>query len=278
MLWAVPGAVTFWGVADEGGVGAVIRKLRAGVVRSIAFTMPGGPSWTLPVYELPLLAASVLTRSGVEDAQLTVVTPEEAPLIVFGRSVAEQMTGLLEERGIDLICGARPLEFDGGRLRVAPEAEIETEAVISLPRLEGRRIAGVEHDADGFLAIDEKCRVSGMERVFAAGDVTNFPIKQGGIAGQQADVVAAAIAGEVGADVEPEAFEPVLRGELWTGEKPLYLFGHLTGGHGETSTLQEQPPWPEPEGKIIGRYLSEFLRSVPEEGERRLPPEPLLPA
>lgn len=30
MLWSVPGAVTFWGVADEGRVGDVVRELRAG--------------------------------------------------------------------------------------------------------------------------------------------------------------------------------------------------------------------------------------------------------
>jgi sulfide:quinone oxidoreductase len=44
MLAAVPGAVTFWGTADEGQVGDVIADLRAGSLRHLVFTMPGGRS------------------------------------------------------------------------------------------------------------------------------------------------------------------------------------------------------------------------------------------
>src|SRR5512146_2376179 len=44
MLWAVPGAVPFWGVAGEGGTGGLVGKLRAGILRSVVFTMPGGHS------------------------------------------------------------------------------------------------------------------------------------------------------------------------------------------------------------------------------------------
>ena len=263
MLWAVPGAITFWGVADEGGVAGVVRKLRTGVLRDVAFTMPGGRSWGLPLYELALLANTVLARSGVEDARLKIVTPEDAPLQLFGRSVGEQMGRLLDERGIEVFAGAHPVDFDGSRLRIAPGEPIETEAVVSLPRLEGRRIDGIPHDADGFVPVDRHGRVVGMERVFAAGDVTDFPVKQGGIATQQADVIAEAIAAEAGGGVEPAPFDPVLRGVLWTGAEPRYLYGRLTGGHGETSTLSDSPPWPERDGKIVGRYLTEFLASLP---------------
>ncbi len=270
MLWAVPGAVTFWGVADEGSVGAVVRKLRVGGLRSVAFTMPSGCTWALPAYELALLASAVLARSGVKDARLSVVTPEAAPLQIFGRRVAEQMERLLEEHHIDLVTGAHPVKFERDRLRVVPGRPIEAEAVVSLPRLEGRRIDGIPHDSEGFVAVDEHGRLAGMERVFAAGDVTTFPVKQGGIATQQADAVAAEIAAEVGVDVEPLSFDPILRGVLWTGAQPRYLFGQLTGGHGETSSLSNSPPWPEHEGKIVGRYLAPFLDGVPDVSHRTL--------
>jgi len=270
MLWAVPGAVTFWGVADEGSVGAVVRKLRAGGLRSVAFTMPSGCTWALPAYELALLASAVLARSGVKDARLTVVTPEDAPLQIFGRRVSEQMTRLLDEHHIDVIAGAHPVKFERGRLRIVPGDPIEPEAVVSLPRLEGRRIDGIPHDSEGFVPVDEYGGLPEVERVFAAGDVTAFPVKQGGIATQQANSVAAAIAARVGADVEPAPFDPVLRGVLWTGERPRYLYGCLTGGHGETSLLSETPPWPEQEGKIVGRYLAPFLVGVPDVSHRTL--------
>ena len=56
-----------------------------------------------------------------------------------------------------------------------------------------------------------------LEDVFAAGDIANFPIKQGGLAAQQADAAAEAIAAEAGAQVDPQPFKPVLRGILLTG-------------------------------------------------------------
>jgi sulfide:quinone oxidoreductase len=270
MLWAVPGAVTFWGVSDEGGVGDVVRKLRSGGLRNVVFTMPSGCTWALPVYELALLAAAVLARSGVEDGQLAIVTPEDAPLQIFGRRVGEEMAELLEERGIRVISGTHPVKFEHGMLQVAPGDPIATDAVVTLPRLEGRRIGGIPHDPDGFIAVDDHCAVPGMERVFAAGDVTTFPVKQGGIAAQEADAAAEAIVAALGCTSDPAPFEPILRGVLWTGAEPRYLRGHLTGGHGETSTLSGTPPWSEDEGKIVGWHLTPFLADVLEDGDRSL--------
>lgn len=270
MLWAVPGAATFWGVADEGGVGSIIRRLRAGSIRDVVFTMPSGGSWTLPVYELAFLASAVLDRSGVSGARLTVVTPEEEPLLVFGRTVADQMSRLLAERGIAVVPNAHPVKFEGGRFTIAPGDPIEAEAVISLPRLEGRRIEGIPHDEEGFIPVDEHGRVIGLERVFAAGDITTFPVKQGGIATQLADVVAETIASEAGAGIEPAPFDPILRGVLWTGVEHRYLYGRLTGRHGETSSLSEEPPWAEGNAKIVGRYLTSFLADIPDERNQLL--------
>jgi sulfide:quinone oxidoreductase len=262
MLWAVPGAVTFWGVSDEGGFGNFVRRLRSGMLRDVVFTMPGGNSWALPLYELALLASSVLAKSGIEDARLKVVTPEDAPLELFGRAVAEQMAELMEDRGIEVLTGVHPVSFEDGRLSVAPGDPMETEAVISLPRLEGRRIDGLPADSDGFLLTDEHCRVVGARGVYAAGDVTAFPVKQGGIATQEADVAAEALAAAAGAEIEPATFDPVLRGVLWTGGEPRYLFGRPAGGHGEVSALSSEPLWPESNGKILGRYLSPFLAGL----------------
>ena len=198
------------------------------------------------------------------------VTPEGAPLDMFGRTVAERMAQLLEERRIELVAGTHPVGFDGGCLEIAPGGPIESEAVVSLPRLEGRRIDGVPHDEDGFVPVDDHNRVVGMERIFAVGDVTSFPVKQGGIATQQADAAAEAIAAAAGCDLEPSPFDPVLRAVLWTGTEPRYLYGRPTGGHGEVSTLDATPPWHEHDGKIVGRYLTPFLDGFPDENDRSL--------
>ena len=105
--------------------------------------------------------------------------------------------------------------------------------------------------------------------VFAAGDLTSFPIKQGGLAAQQADAAAEAIAARAGAELEPTPFRPVLRGLLLTGMEPRFL-----RGDGEDSVVDTEPLW-WPPAKIVGRHLAPFLaeqlhlsESPPPDGSR----------
>jgi sulfide:quinone oxidoreductase len=262
LLWPVPGVTTFWGLMDEADIESVISRMRDGSAKRVAFTLPGGNSWGLPIYELALFAEAEMRKANVDAPQLTIVTPEEAPLQVFGNEVSAKLSQLLSDRGIAVRTGAHVSKFEQGYLSISPGDDIEADAVVSLPRMEGRQIDGVAHDRNGFIGVDAHCRVPGMKNVFAAGDVTTFPVKQGGIAAQQADVIAETIAADLGCDVDPKPFEPVLRGVLWTGEEPRYLFGHLTGGHGETSSMTDEPPWEPQAGKIMSRYLSPFLSQI----------------
>ncbi len=95
----------------------------------------------------------------------------------------------------------------------------------------------------------------GLTDVYAAGDLTQFPVKQGGIAAQQADAVASAIAADAGATVKPTAFKPVLRGLLLTGRAPRFLRSKMGTSH---SLADTEPLW-WPPAKIVGRYLTPFL-------------------
>jgi sulfide:quinone oxidoreductase len=262
LLWPLPGVTTFWGLMDEADIESVIGRMQDGSAKRVVFALPGTNSWGLPIYELALLAETEMRKAHVDAPQLTVVSPEEAPLQVFGKEVSAKLSQLLSDRGIAVRTGAHIGKFEQGRLSITPGEDLEADAVLSLPRMEGRQIDGVAHDQNGFIGVDAHCRVPGMSNVFAAGDVTTFPVKQGGIAAQQADVIAEAIAADLGCDLDPKPFEPVLRGVLWTGEEPRYLYGHLTGGHGETSSMTEEPPWEPQEGKIMSRYLSPFLSEI----------------
>jgi sulfide:quinone oxidoreductase len=266
LLWSVPGATTFWGVADEGEVQEVVNRLREGRLRRLIFTMPGGHGWALPAYELALLAATELAKIGISGTRLTIVTPEDGPLRIFGRRASEQVAKLLAEQGIEVIAGTHPVAYEHGVLSIVPGEDLEADAVVSLPRLSGRRIEGIPYDNDGFIPVDDHGRIAGVAGAFAAGDVTNFPVKQGGIATQQADAAAAAIAAELGCEVEAKPLDPVLRGVLWTGAKPRYLFGWLGGGHGETSVASERPPWPiDNPSKLIGHHLTPFFSQLDSE-------------
>lgn len=259
LLAGIPGAMTYWGVAEDPAIEELIRELADRQLQRVAFTMPAGRTWALPMYELALLAGSRLSRVEV-DASLVVVTPEDSPLHLFGRHASERVGALLAERGIEVVTGATPIGYGDGVLRTAPGAGVEADAVLSLPRIEGRRIDGVPHDADGFIAVDEHCRIRGMPAAFAVGDVTSFPVKQGGVATQQADLAVETILAELDGEAPPEPFDPILRGVLWTGAEPLYMSSHLVGGHGETSLAGEEPLWEgAATGKIVSRYLTPFL-------------------
>ena len=68
---------------------------------------------------------------------------------------------------------------------------LEVDRVVALPLLHGPQLAGAPAESDyGFIPVDVHGRVKGLQNVYAAGDSTNFPIKQGGLATQQADAVA----------------------------------------------------------------------------------------
>jgi sulfide:quinone oxidoreductase len=129
--------------------------------------------------------------------------------------------------------------------------------IVALPELRGPAVRGLPHDVTGFLPVDEYGRVTGVHGVWAAGDCTDYPIKQGGVAAQQADAVALSIAERAGASVMPEAFKPVLTGILLTGEKPMRL-GADPGAAGPSPDPGVAPGLPQA-AKIAARYLAPHL-------------------
>jgi sulfide:quinone oxidoreductase len=202
-----------------------------------------------------LMAAIRLADSGAREVELTLVTPESAPLRVFGTKPSDAMRELLNKRGIDLRPRTTPVAYRTGILELIPGPALEVDGVVALPILEGKPIPGLEQDARGFVQTDLFGRVEGRDDLYAAGDITTFPIKQGGIAAQQADAAATSIAALAGAPVEPTPFKPILRGLLLTGLTPRYLRSDLLTDETE---IGSEPLW-WPPAKIVGRYLAPFL-------------------
>ena len=88
----------------------------------------------------------------------------------------------------------------------------------------GPATPGIPVDADGFIPVDAARPGAGYaRRLRGSGDATAFPIKQGGLACQQADAVAEQISATAGAPIEPIPFRPVLRGKLMTGGRDRFL-------------------------------------------------------
>src|SRR5215218_9656246 len=274
---AVPGALLFHGRGGTNDVAAALKAASEGRIRRLAFAVPPGVSWPLPLYELALLTAWRLRKDRVSSVTLAFVTPESEPLDLFGPEAAARIRALLEERGIDLRTGVRPVEAGGGRVALSEGPGLPADCTITVPCVEGRRIFGLPGDSEGFIPVDAHGRVIGVDDVYAVGDAANFPVKQGGLATQQADAAAEAIAARLGSARPPQPFRPVLRAVLLTGFAPLYLRANLHD-NGAPPDVGERSLW-RPPGKIAGRYLSPYLAQL------ELPPpnpsafeEPELPA
>jgi sulfide:quinone oxidoreductase len=255
---AIPGSVTVQGPSYTSRFRTVLRELEERRTRRVAFAVPSGASWPLPLYELALMTAARVAERRLRKVELSLVTPEAEPLEVFGAAASQSLRALLEDRGVAVHTGRYPAEFRDGRLTTVPPGEIAAERVVSLPRLHGPGLAGLPHDPEGFIPVDLHGLVQGARDVYAAGDATTCPIKQGGVASQQADAAAEAIAARAGADVEPREFRPVLRGLLLTGSTPRYMRAEVSGGRGEQWDVSEHALW-WPPSKIAGRWLAPYL-------------------
>jgi sulfide:quinone oxidoreductase len=255
---ALPGALTFAREADTTPFRELLDELEHGLVRNVVFAVPSGTVWALPLYELALMTATFIERRSLSDVKLAVVTPEVSVLHIFGSAASRAVSSLLDERGIEVHTRQAPIRIEDRTLIVAHDGAHPADRVVSLPRLEGPCVPGLPHDSRGFIPTDRHGRVDGVNDVYAAGDATTFPIKQGGLATQQADVVADAIAAWAGASVAPEPFRPVLRGILLTGRTPTHLSRPLGDDVGDESRADVEPLW-WPPSKIAGRYLSPYL-------------------
>jgi sulfide:quinone oxidoreductase len=241
--------------------GGLVRDVEEGYAKSIAFLVPPGPVWPLPLYELALMMRERAYSMGMDDLELSLVTPEVVPLAAFGGNASEAVSRSLAEARVSAFCAAGAEVPEARRVIVQPQGlALEATRIVTLPRISGPAIRGLAAGSmDGFVPIDSTCAVPGtMGRVFAAGDAVSFPIKHGGLGCQQADTAAANIARLAGADVAPAVFAPVIRGMLLTGKDPLYLSARVVGPRGFHSEVHQQPPWPADE-KIVAEELGPFI-------------------
>jgi sulfide:quinone oxidoreductase len=255
----LPGAQRFAGGPDAGALRDALGELDGLPCPRIVFAATGGTGWTLPLYELALLIAARLDEEG-RDRRLVVVTPEAEPVGVFGHAASRDVARLLIDHRVELRPSSLAERFEDGRLWLATGGSLAADLVIALPEPAGPRPAGVPVDESGFIPVDRYGRVPGAPGVWAVGDATARPLKQGGLAAQQADVAARSIAAWAGAEVEPEPYEPVLRGVLLTGEEPRFL--RRAAGSTVPSTASDRPLW-SPAGKLAARRLGTYLASRP---------------
>lgn len=251
-------AVTIDAARMEEILHGIVQDVEAGYIKRLAFVAPGRMAWPLPLYELALMTAGRAYDMNM-DVAITLVTPEDSPLAIFGQTASSAVAELLARSNVQTIHSAYAEVHHEGALLINPgDRRLDVDRVIALPELYGPCVRGIPLSEHGFLRVNPYGRVLAAEGVYAAGDCTEFPVKHGGVGSQQADVVAQSIAAQAGAPVTPEPFHPVIHGMLLTGDKPLYLTAKITGGHGFSSQLTDTPTW-SPPSKIAAKYLAPYL-------------------
>jgi sulfide:quinone oxidoreductase len=251
------GALTFGTSTDATGrLRALVADVLTRDAASVAFAVPSPSCWPLPLYELALLTTHELREHG-SATEVRIVTPEQRPLGLFGPTPGDALAPTLDALGIELVTRAQPREVVAGELRLEGGKVVPADHVVTVADIVARPIPGLPCDRAGFVPVDLHGRVAREPAVYAAGEATSFPLRQGGLATQQADAVAEAIAATLGLHDDPAPFSPVLRGRLLTSGAPLYLQARPSG----QSLASTRALWSPPE-KIAGRYLAPYLATA----------------
>jgi sulfide:quinone oxidoreductase len=248
---AHPAVLTFHGPESVPAMQEIIGDLTHSKAQTVAFVVPRATTWPLPLYELALM-----TRGRAQRRDILLVTSEASPLAVFGPEATRATAEMLDRAGVQLHAGADPHIADDGRSVGLSAAGpwLPVDRIVMPPRLRGPSLEGVPHDPEGFIPVDEHARVTGLERVYAAGDGTDQPIKQGGLAAQQADAAVRHLVAEAGGRLPAQPFRPVLRGRLMTGGLDRFLRHDPDAG----DAMLDEPLW-EPAAKVVGHHLAPWL-------------------
>ena len=252
-------ATTWWPAGDPDSFGGLLRDLEEGYTKRVAFVIPPGAVWPLPLYELALMTAREVSGMGIDDAHLTVITPEAVPLTQFGRATATALREELDRAGVALHTArvARVAPADPLEVILQPSVQkLAVDRVVALPGVDGPGIPGTAHNDAGFILVGPHGRMRGADCVWAAGDAIAYPVKFGGLASQQADAVAAQIAAHAGVQTTPPAAGLKLRGVLMTGATPRAM------GAAAGPARPEHAPFWRPEAKVYGTYLTPYLESL----------------
>ena len=259
------GRVNTWTPEQDRDVfGGLLADLEEGYAKRVAFVVPPRVAWPLPAYELALMTAWDARDMGQDDVQVSVYTYEAQPLEIFGEQASEGLRADLEEAGVTVHAGVTIEEDPEAPARLlADGAPLDAQRVVALPCAIASGVGGLPVDERGFIRVDAHGRVEGVPGVWAAGDAIAFPVKQGGLAAQQAGAAAESIAAEAGADVTPSPFHPVLRGVLLTGRGSQWIRRDLGGEDTEGESERHALWWPPT--KVAGRYLAPYLAKLDEQ-------------
>jgi sulfide:quinone oxidoreductase len=162
----------------------------------------------VPVYETAFALDRLLRQRGErERVKITVVSPEPLGSLLGGEAVAPALEAALDEHGIEFLPDFPVERVTEREVMTGAGHRLGYDLLMLIPPFTGPGEAmytGLA-DANGYVRVNRRMRVTTAERVYAAGDAVNFlGPKMGHMAVLQGEVAARNIAAEI-AGREPAA-------------------------------------------------------------------------
>jgi sulfide:quinone oxidoreductase len=137
----------------------IVQDVETGYIKRLAFVAPGRMAWPLPLYELALMTAGRAYDMNMGVA-ITLITPEDSPLAIFGQNVSGAVAELLGRSNVQTIHSAYAEVHEEGEVVINPgDRRLHVDRVIALPELYGPSVRGVPLGEHGFLRVDRYGRV-----------------------------------------------------------------------------------------------------------------------
>lgn len=187
------------------------KDAKSGATSRIAFLVPPGCQWAGALYELAFMLSTWLDWKGVrEHVDLMLMTPEARFMNAFGPGVHESLQQELRERGIGARRHQHPERAEKGALIFPEKGRLPFDLLIAAPASVATvRWGALPTDEQGFLRTDLASRqVEDHPSVYAVGDASDYPVKQGFLALLQADAAAEHWTARLRGDEPAFSFEP----------------------------------------------------------------------
>ena len=171
-----------------------------------------------PMFEFLFGIDTLLRRQGRRDRfKLVFFNPSKQPGQRLGGKAVAGLLNEMGRRGIETHLGHKPLRFEPDAV-VTEGGTIPADMILFMPGMTGPAwldATDLPRSPGGFLQADEKCRVTGLERVYVSGDAGSYPgpdwlAKQAHQADLQSAAIAKNIAAEIAGRKPSVAFKPEL--------------------------------------------------------------------
>lgn len=213
----IPQGYTVWDEKEmlrlRGRLTACLNAAMRGEQRRIVFLIPPDAAWTGPTYELALMLATWASWQGVaERFEISLYTAEKRHLEALGMDLHEHVGASMARHDITVETGRTFRRVDHGQITLGDGRIVPFDVLISAAGyMGGGPTDGLPVDERGFLRTRPETRqLVSHDHIYAAGDGSDFPVKQGFLGLLQADAAAEHIASRV-LEVEPEfGFRPDL--------------------------------------------------------------------